>query len=223
MRLAALISGGKDSMLALHKAVREHEIVCLVGAIPENPYSLMFHTYNLHLIDVISYSLQLPIFKIPTAGMEEQEVEDLQKHLGVLDVDGIITGAIESEYQRSRFDRMCRNLGLELVAPLWHEDVDGLMKEIVENYSVMIVSVSAMGLDESWLGKKIDEQLLTKLQTLNKKYGVHIAGEGGEYETLVLDAPLFRERIVIKGSYKEWKGDAGYLEITDFRLEEKKK
>lgn len=216
-----MISGGKDSMLALHKAAEEHEIVCLVGAIPENPYSLMFHTYNLHLIDVISHSLRIPIFKIPTAGVEEQEVEDIERHLDVLNVDGIITGAVESEYQRSRFDRTCRNLGLELVAPLWHQDVNELMKEIVDNYSVIIVSASAMGLDESWLGKKMDEQLLSKLQTLNKKYGVHIAGEGGEYETLVLDAPLFREKIAIKGSYKEWKGDAGYLEITDFRLEEK--
>lgn len=208
-------------MLALHKAAEQHDIVCLVGAIPENPHSYMFHTYNLHLIDAISYSLQIPIFKIPTAGIEEQEVEDIERHLGVLNVDGIITGAVESEYQRSRFDRTCRNLGLELVAPLWHEDVNELMKEILEEYSVIIVSASAMGLDESWLGKKIDENLLSKLQTLNKKYGVHIAGEGGEYETLVLDAPLFRERIVIKDSKKEWKGDAGFLEITDFKLEKK--
>ncbi len=221
MRLAALISGGKDSMLALHKAAEEHEIVCLVGAIPENPHSYMFHTYNLHLIDVMSRSLQIPIFKIPTVGIEEQEVEDIEKHLNVLNVDGIVTGAVESEYQWSRFDRTCWNLGLELFAPLWHQDVNKLMNEIVEDYSVIIVSASAMGLDESWLGKKIDEQLLSKLQTLNKKYGVHIAGEGGEYETLVLDAPLFRERIVIKDSRKEWKGDAGFLEITDFGLEKK--
>ncbi len=216
-----MISGGKDSMLALHKAAEQHEIVCLVGAIPENPHSYMFHTYNLHLIDVMSRSLQIPIFKIPTAGIEEREVEDIEKHLGVLNVDGIVTGAVESEYQRSRFERTCRNLGLELYAPLWHENVNELMKEIVENYSVIIVSASAMGLDESWLGKTIDEQLLTKLQILNKEYGVHVAGEGGEYETLVLDAPLFRERIAIKDSRKEWKGDAGFLEITDFRMEKK--
>lgn len=221
MRLAALISGGKDSMLALHKASEHHEIACLIGAISENPHSYMFHTYNLHLIDVISHSLQIPIFKIPTAGVEEQEVEDIEKYLDVLNVDGVVTGAVESEYQKSRFAKTCQNLGLELVAPLWHEDVNELMKEIVGNYSVIIVSASAMGLDESWLGKKIDENLFTKLQTLNRKYGVHIAGEGGEYETLVLDAPLFRKKIVIKDSNKRWKGNAGYLEITDFRLQGK--
>jgi predicted ATP pyrophosphatase (TIGR00289 family) len=222
MKLAALISGGKDSMLALHKAALQHEIVCLVGVIPENLHSYMFHTYNLHLLDAISSCLQLPIFKVPTAGVKEKEVEDLEKSLGILDVDGIVIGGIESEYQRNRFEKICTSLGLRMISPIWHEDASKLMEEVIEKFNTIIVSVSAMGLNESWLGRKLDKKALEDLKILNSKYGVHLAGEGGEYETLVLDAPLYKKKITVKEKRIRWRADSGWLEISSFELEEKK-
>jgi len=221
MRLAALISGGKDSMLSLHKAAEKHEIVCLVGVIPENPESYMFHTPNLHLLDSIASCLQLPIYKVPLTGEEEKEVDDLANALEVLDVDGIVIGGIESEYQRSRFQKICDRLGIEMVAPIWHKDPEEIMEEVVEKFDVIIVKAAAMGMDESWLGKKIDRDVLNDLKTLNEKYGVHLAGEGGEYETLVLDAPLYKKRIVVKKTRKIWDGLSGVLEVLDFKLEDK--
>jgi len=221
MKLAALVSGGKDSMLAFHKASENHEIVCNVGVIPENPHSYMFHTHNLHMLDAISSCLNLPVFKIPTKGEKENEVEDLRKNLGILDVDGIVIGGIESEYQKERFERICSALGIKLIAPLWKCDVLDMMEEVVNKFEAVIVSVSAMGLDERFIGRKIDEKVLEELKTLNKKYGLHIAGEGGEYETLVLDAPLYRKKIVIKDSKKVWEGSSGYLVIKEYRFEEK--
>lgn len=221
MRLAALISGGKDSMLSLHKAAEEHEIVCLVGVIPENPESYMFHTPNLHLLDSIASCLQLPIYKVPLTGEEEKEVDDLAKALEVLDIDGIVIGGIESEYQRSRFQKICDRLGIEMVAPIWHKDPEEIMEEVVEKFDVIIVKAAAMGMDESWLGRKIDRDALNDLKTLNEKYGVHLAGEGGEYETLVLDAPLYKKRIVVKETRKRWDGLSGVLEVLDFKLEDK--
>jgi predicted ATP pyrophosphatase (TIGR00289 family) len=221
MKLAALISGGKDSMLALHRAVEKYEVVCLIGVIPENPHSYMFHTPNLHLLDAISSCLQLPIYKIPTAGEEELEVDDLARALEVLKVDGIVIGGIESKYQRSRFQRVCNKLGIEMFAPIWHEKPAKLMEKIVEKFDVIIVKVAARGMDEGWLGKKIDDKTLEKLKVLNKKYGVHLAGEGGEYETLVLDAPLYKRRIVVKKQRIKWEGSSGMLEVIEFGLEEK--
>ena len=221
MKLATLVSGGKDSMLALHKASTEHEIVCLVGVISENPHSYMFHTYNLHLLDAISSCLHLPILKIPTKGEKETEVEDLERNLEILNVDGIVIGGIESEYQKRRFERICSKLGIELVAPLWKCDVWDMMREVVSKFETVIVSVSAMGLDERFLGKRLDENVLNELKILNEKYGLHVAGEGGEYETLVLDAPLYRKRIVIEDSKKVWQGDSGNLVVKEFRFEKK--
>lgn len=223
MKLAALISGGKDSMLALHKAFEEHEIACIVSVIPENPHSYMFHTFNLHLLDAISTSLNLPVFKIPTKGEEEDEVEDLKRNLEILDVDGIVIGGIESEYQKKRFEKICSALRIELIAPLWKCNVLEMMEEVVSKFETIIVSVSAMGLDERYIGRRLDKKILNELKILKEKYGLHIAGEGGEYETLVLDAPLYRKRIVIENSKKIWEGCSGYLVVKEFRLEEKGK
>jgi predicted ATP pyrophosphatase (TIGR00289 family) len=217
MRLAALVSGGKDSMLALHRASEEHRIVCLVSIIPENLDSYMFHTSNLHMLDAIAFCLQLPIYKILTSGEKEREVDDLTKALKVLKIDGIVIGGIESEYQRSRFQKVCDELNIELVAPLWHEKPEKIMSEITK-FDVMIVKVAAMGMDESWLGKKIDRRTVEELKILNRKYGVHLAGEGGEYETLVLNAPLYTKRIVVKEKRVRWDGSSGMLDVIEFEL-----
>ncbi len=221
MRVAALISGGKDSMLAMHIAAEKHEIVCLVSAIPENPESYMFHTPNLHLLDAIALCLDRPIYKVPTPGKEEEEVEDLTKALQVLKIDGIVIGGIESEYQRSRFAKVCEKLGIEMLAPLWHVEPEKIMKEVAENFEVIFVRTAAMGLDERWLGRRIDENAIEELKSLNKKYGIHVAGEGGEFETLVLDAPLYRKRIAIKSYSIVKDANSSTMVVKEFAIEDK--
>ena len=221
MRLAALISGGKDSMLAMHIAAKKHEIVCLVSAIPENPESYMFHTPNLHLLDAIALCLDKPIYKVPTPGKEEKEVEDLTKALEVLKIDGMVIGGIESEYQRSRFAKICEKLSIEMLAPLWHIEPEKIMKEIAENFEVIFVRTAAMGLDESWLGRRIDTNVIKELKALNKKYGIHVAGEGGEFETLVLDAPLYRKRIAVKSSDVIRDANSSTMVVKEYSLEDK--
>jgi predicted ATP pyrophosphatase (TIGR00289 family) len=212
------VSGGKDSMLALHKVAEKHEIVCLVGVMPENIDSFMYHTPNLHLLDAISVCLEKPIYKIPTKGEEEKEVDDLINALEHLKIDGIVIGGIESEYQRKRFKRVADELGVEMVAPLWHVDPKEIMEEVVEIFDTIIVKVSAMGLDESWLGRKIDRSTLDDLIKLNREYRIHLAGEGGEFETLVLDAPLYKKRIVIKNAEIDWRGCVGTYRVLDFEI-----
>jgi diphthine-ammonia ligase len=96
------------------------------------------------------------------------------------------------------------------------------MEEIIElGFDVVITSVSAEGLDESWLGRKIDSELLDDIIVLNKKYGMHMAFEGGEAETLVLDCPIFKKRIKILESSNIWDRDNGYLLITKAVLVDK--
>jgi predicted ATP pyrophosphatase (TIGR00289 family) len=216
MKVIALISGGKDSMLALHKAAEEHEIVGVLGIIPKNPDSYMFHSVNLHMLDVIAESLQLPLTKIEVSGEEEKEVEELAKQIGKIDADALCIGGIESLYQKKRFERVCRKAGLELLTPLWGRNSRELMEEVVNNFEAIIVSVSAMGLDESFLCRRIDRDCLKELLELNEKYGVHLAGEGGEFETLVLDAPLYTFRIAVESVRKFWDGMRGYCLIETY-------
>ncbi|WP_457591729.1 diphthine--ammonia ligase [Geoglobus sp.] len=222
MRVACLISGGKDSMLALHMASEEHEVVCLVSIHSKNPDSYMFHTANIELTNAIAIALEKPLLRVHVSGEEEKEVEELSEQLSVLDVDGIVIGGIRSEYQKKRFEFIAESMNADLISPLWHMDEEEIIREVGRRFEAIIVKTSAMGLDESFLGRRIDESLLDELSALNRKYGVNIAGEGGEYESLVLDAPLYRKRIEILDYEVAGDGLSKQMVIKSYKLVEKR-
>jgi uncharacterized protein (TIGR00290 family) len=84
-----------------------------------------------------------------------------------------------------------------------------------------VTGVYAYGFSEEWLGRKIDDATIKALIELNRRYGISLVGEGGEYETLVLDAPFFKKRIKIIEAEKIWKNQSGYFLITKPKLESK--
>jgi diphthine-ammonia ligase len=226
MNAAILFSGGKDSTMAAYKAKEEGwQVECLVSIHSQNPHSYMFHVPNIHLTQLLSQAMGIPLITAETLGKKEEELRDLKEVLLKIKSRGVgalFTGAIASEYQKSRIDKICMKLGLQSKAPLWHLDPLKYMEEIIElGFEVIITSVSAEGLDESWLGKKVDQNLIKKLLKLHKKYGLHLAFEGGEAETLVLDGPLFKKRLNIIDSEKVWDRDSGYLVIKEATLEYK--
>lgn len=215
-----LTSGGKDSILALHRVFKFGEVL-LVSAIPKSVDSYMFHTPNLHMLDVIGDCLGLPLKKIEVSGEEEREVEEFMDGISELEIDAICCGAISSNYQLKRIKKICNDLNLELLAPLWGEDQERILNEVSRKFEAIIVSVSAMGLDESFLGMRIDDRCIEKLKSIAKKTGINLAGEGGEYETLVLDAPLYRKRIVIRKLDKIWNRVRGIAVVREFEKFEK--
>ncbi|MEM1578765.1 MAG: TIGR00289 family protein [Archaeoglobaceae archaeon] len=220
MRIALLTSGGKDSILALHRVADLGEII-LVTAFPSNADSLMFHTVNLHMVDEIADCLCLPLHKIQVSGIEEKEVEELKKAISSLEIDAICCGAIASNYQLRRVKKICDELGLRLLTPLWGEDQGKILKEVADGFEAIIVSVSAMGLDESFLGRRIDKKCVEDLRKVAEKTGINLAGEGGEYETLVLNAPLYKKRIVVKKLEKKWEKVRGVAIVKEFEKIEK--
>lgn len=227
MKVAVLFSGGKDSTMATYKAIEDgYDVEYLVSMISLNPESYMYHVPNIHLTELSSEALGIPLIKGFTKGVKEEELEDLKRVLKGLkekEIEGIFAGALASTYQKSRIDQICSDLELESFAPLWHRDPKEYMEEILKlEFEVIITSVSAEGLDESWIGRRIDGELLHELLELHDKYGIHIAFEGGEAETLVLDCPLFKKRINIIEAEKIWMSDSGYLSIKDVVLEEKR-
>ncbi|MBW6518910.1 MAG: TIGR00289 family protein [ANME-2 cluster archaeon] len=222
MKLAALTSGGKDSIYAIHLARLEgHEVTHLVTIKPARDDSYMFHSINIHMVDMISRACGIPLVVETSSGEKEEELLDLERALGALDVDGVVVGAIESVYQGSRVHRICDDLGLEVVEPLWHRDPEQLLRDMVRVMDIRIVQVAAMGLDEKWLGRVIDSAVIDELLELNRNYRIHICGEGGEYETLVLDAPFFNSKIQILESKTAWKGDWGFYNVEDVKLVQK--
>ena len=223
MRLGVLFSGGKDSTLALAKAKEKNEVVCLITLISENKESYMFHTVNVGLTTLQAEALDLPIIQRVTEGRKEEELEDLKKAMQeakiTFNIKGIVTGAIQSEYQAGRIRKICTELDLQCLNPLWKKDQKELLEEIVEEgYKTIISGVFAYPLDRSWLGREIDREMIDRLVKLQEKYGISPAGEGGEIETTTLDAPPFRKRIEILESEIKTKGDSGVLVIKKARL-----
>jgi len=223
LRVAALVTSGKDSAMALYRVLKKgYEVKFLVTMLPQREDSWMFHYPNIHLTGLFADAVDIPLVKAETVGIKEAEVEDLKKLLATLDVDAVVSGAISSHYQKKRIDRVCRELGLKSIAPLWHEDPRKLLTELVKlKIETIIVGVYAHGFTQDWLGRKIDQATINDLVELNKKYQVSLVGEGGEYETLVLDAPFFKKKMQLIETEKVWEGQSGYLLVKRAALVKK--
>ena len=213
LRVAALVTGGKDSALALHKTMQQgHKIIHLVTMMPQRADSWMFHSPNVHLTDLFAEAVDVPLVKADTSGEKEAEVNDLKRTLAQLPIDAVVSGAIFSRYQKERIDRICEEIGIKHVAPLWHEDPLSILKEMLElRMKAIFVGVYAHGFTQDWLGREIDESTVHDLLELNKRFQVSIVGEGGEYETLVLDAPFFSKEIRLIETERIWQGSRGCL------------
>ncbi len=223
MKVAVLVSGGKDSALALYRVLKKgYDVKYLVTMLPQREDSWMFHHPNISLTGLFAEAAGIPLVKTVTAGAKEEEIEDLKRLLQPLDVEGIVSGAVSSVYQKTRIDFVCKELSLKSIVPLWHEDPLMLINELIElGFEAIFVGVYAFGFDQDWLGRRIDRQAMQDLIILNSKYQVSLVGEGGEYETLVLDAPFLKKRIKIVKATKIWQANAGYLLVEEAKLVEK--
>ena len=222
MTNACLFSGGKDSTLALHKVIDQGiGIDLLITMVPESRESYMFHFPNLSFTELQAESMGIRHVFCNTKGEKEKELADLEKALVDNDVKLLVTGATFSKYQGDRINAMCKRLGIEHIAPLWHIDPMEELRELAEKYNVIMTSVSAEGLDTSILGTRLDGKMIEKLVELNKRYGINLVFEGGEAETFVLDAPMFKHSIKILESHTENKGMRGIYVIDDAELVDK--
>jgi diphthine-ammonia ligase len=223
MRLASLFSGGKDSTYAAHLAnLRGDKVAYLVTMQSQREDSWMFHTVNVHIAPMLAQALCIESVSVETRGEKERELEDMRRALEGLDVDGLVSGAVASTYQKSRVDGICEELGLEHVAPLWGRSSPELLDEVLEaSMEVIITAVAARGLDEAWLGRALDQAASKELKRLSRRYGFDVCGEGGEMETLVLDAPWFESCLEIVRARSFWDGVRGSYLVEEARLKTK--
>jgi ABC transporter with metal-binding/Fe-S-binding domain ATP-binding protein len=224
VRLLALYSGGKDSTLAVEKALRAgHEVACLVTVRPRKLDSWMFHSVCLSATPLQAEAMGAPHVFIDVGGEKELELAELAQSIKeVIDnyrVEGILSGAITSNYQKKRIDTICSKYSLRHLSPNWGMSGRMILEEVVNRgYEVLITSVSAYGLGREWLGRVIDREAVNELVKASSIYGFNPGGEGGEYETLVLDCPIFTKRLVITGYEVVWRESSGYIQPTSLRL-----
>ncbi|XP_044748172.1 diphthine--ammonia ligase [Coccinella septempunctata] len=246
MKVVALISGGKDSTYNMMQCIAAgHEIVALANLFPKNKTeidSYMYQSVGFEAIDFIAKAMDLPLFQKETLGIskergkvynvtQDDEVEDLfellQKVKKKVSIDAVSIGAILSDYQRVRVENVCERLGLVPLAYLWQRNQEDLLDEMIKcEVDAVLVKVAALGLDPTkHLGRSLSS-LQPYLLTLHEKYGINVCGEGGEYETLTLDCPLFKYRIVIDNSEiilhsNDPFAPVGFLKLNKLRLEQK--
>ncbi|XVH30897.1 diphthine--ammonia ligase [Haloferacaceae archaeon DSL9] len=229
----SLFSGGKDSSWALHRALEDGLNVTRLLTVHPAGDSYMYHVPETRLARLAAESLDIELVEVEPADFEaadavdagrqgDAELEPLEAALADLrseiDLAGVTAGAVESDFQTSRIEGMCDRLGIDLFAPLWQRDPEALAAEMLEaGFEITIVQVAAYGLDESWLGRSLDAAAVDELRALNEEYGVHILGEGGEFETLVTDGPHMSRPIELAYD-TEWDGTRGRLHITDAHL-----
>jgi len=208
MKVAVLFSGGKDSVYSAYLAKEKgHELICLISIFSENKESYMFHTPSIKETKKQAQVMNLPLLVQRTKGEKEKELKDLEIAIKIAkqdyEIQGVVTGAIQSVYQASRVQKICDKLGLDCINPLWGKNELEYLRELIDNdFKVAIVGVFAEGLDEKWLGRIIDDRFVQDVKELHSKYKIHIAGEGGEFETFVLNCPLFDKELEVK-SFKD--------------------
>ncbi len=223
MRLASLYSGGKDSTFSLYLMEQSgHDIPYLVNIVPEDAASWIFHTPNLSVVPLMAESMGKELVTAKSSGTEEGDMEGLRNALDGLDVEGVVSGAIWSDYQWDRMNIVCGDLGLKLMAPLWRKDQDMLMDQFIDSgIRSMIVGCYAEGLGEEWLGRIIDRQAVDELKAIRARTGISIMGEGGEYESLTIDSPMHSRPLEIISSEKDWSRQGGTMRVTSVRLSER--
>ncbi len=203
MRVAVLFSGGKDSTFALHWAFEKgFDVACLITLEPERSDSWMFHYPNVDVTKLQAEALGIPQLYFRTSGVKDRELDELREALKraveEYGVEGLVAGAILSDYQRMNIALLCRELALRVYMPLWRIDPEDYMRRLVRyGFEILVTRIAAYGLPRKFLGKVLTEEDVEEIIRLARRYGFNPAFEGGEAETLVLHAPLFRRRIKV--------------------------
>ncbi|MFQ5908221.1 MAG: diphthine--ammonia ligase [Thermoplasmata archaeon] len=220
MRLAALYSGGKDSTYSVYMAQQLGlEVTALVTVHPQEA-SMMYQVPNVEWAGLSAEALGIPHVEVRSGEGEEEELQAMRKGLERADAQGVVVGAVASDYQFVRVHEVCDELGLWVYAPLWRKDPEQLVREYVDaGFRILVVSVSAEGLDISWLGRILDAKACDDLVEVHRTFGVHPTGEGGEFETWTVAGPNFESAITIQEAETRWNGTSGTYVVRQASLD----
>jgi len=221
VKVGVLFTGGKDSTYALHLAyLQGFDVEVLLSIIPHYKYSMLYHRPVFELLKLQAQSMGIPLLSI---GLKEGEkelyvlYELLWKAKSIFGIKGVFSGALLSDYQRMRYSIVAEKLGLKTYNPLWRIDQRKYMLELVENgIEFIIFSINTYGIPLRFLGKKIELKEVYEILERSKKYGFNPAFEGGECETFVVNAPLFKKEIFIEGKPIRISQFEGYLKIEKY-------
>ena len=223
MKVAVSWSGGKDSCFACYKAIQEGYDVAQLLIMMSNPDTSNFHMISAELLDAQSYAIGIPIVKwVTAAGTYEQVFKKALLQMKAKGVEGIVTGDVYdvAMHEAGWLDRVCKEMGLKPVKPLWHRDTLQIITEFINaGFKATVVRTKNDVLGLEWLGRHVNKQFVDDLKKLGT---VDPCGERGEYHTVVTDGPLFKSSIEILETEKTTLNGYGRLEIKSFKIKPKR-
>jgi diphthine-ammonia ligase len=222
--VTALVSGGKDSIYAAYLSdTQGWPVDELVTLRPEDSESMLFHTPNLDLValQAQAWGRRHRVVAVQGRG-ERDELAALERALAG-DRGPVVAGAIASSYQWARLVRVADRLGRRVYAPLWRKEPSRVVRaEIAAGLDIRLVHLAADPLPAEWVGARLDDRLLSEIERrTDGGRRMNVAGEGGEYETLVVDAPFFSHRLEIDASATTVTGSTARLDISSAHLKRK--
>lgn len=210
MKVCSLFSGGKDSSYALARADERYG-VDTVATVRARDASMMYHVPASEAAKAVAEASEAEHIEVKEG---DDEIEPLHEIVERAQPDLVTTGAVASEYQSSRIEKVAEEHGIDVFSPLWNTEPTEALREITDEFEVVVTAVAAEGLGESWLGRRLDGSAVEDLIEVSEKHGVHPMGEGGEYETLAVAGPHMDGRLELEYR-KEWDGIRGSLCLTE--------
>jgi uncharacterized protein (TIGR00290 family) len=220
-------SGGKDSCLACYKAIQEgFKVRYLLNFVSKEYKRCCFHGIEAGFVKLQAELTGIPLVqKEVTADMQEYEKEfkAAVNELKAVGVKAMVFGDIYLDEHRDWVERVCQDLKIEPLEPLWNDSPAKLMEEFFDlGFKAVVVSCQADKFGKDFVGRQVDKNLINELKERN----ICPCGENGEFHTFVVDGPLFKRRIQIlesdavlkEGFWKYW-----FLNIKKYRILAKNK
>ena len=217
MSYIASWSGGKDSCFALYEAIdKGYEISHLVNFISKDFHRVSFHGTEAKLIQLQSQSIEIPLLqKETTRDGYEQEFKEAVRSLIPIGVEGMVFGDIYLQEHKDWVERVCGDLGIEVVEPLWGKNTEKILSVFIEKgFEAVIVSAQSKLIGENWIGRRVDKALLDYL----KRKNIDVCGENGEYHTLVTDGPIFKRPIQLIETRTIIRDNYWFLDTVKYQL-----
>jgi len=186
-------SGGKDSMLALHRALDAgYRVDALLAMFDETGERSRSHALPPHLMQAQADALGIPLVMRRASWTDYQTVfTDQLDAFASLGITHGLFGDIDLQAHRDWEEKVCGAAGITAVLPLWQAPRRALVDELLGlGYRARVVCVDARFLDASFCGREFDERFIADLPD-----GVDACGENGEFHSFVFDGPRFAQAV----------------------------
>ncbi|MDH3364421.1 MAG: diphthine--ammonia ligase [Thermoplasmata archaeon] len=218
LNVLATWSGGKDSCFASYKAMLDGaNITNLVNTISEETQRVRFHGIEDTLVQAQAEAIGIPLHQIETRGddYESDFKEGIRSLILDRNIQAMVFGDIHLEPCRKWAERICRELDIDVMEPLWNRPVKEILIDFMRSgFEACITSCQADLVSGKYVGRRLNEDLLEEIIGL----GIDVCGENGEFHTVVTDGPIFKRRIDVLESQKVLRNGYWFWDIKEYEL-----